>query len=47
MTKSKIDSEPGFKNMIPLQRFGKPEEVAQLVQFLVKSEYITGQVLKG
>lgn len=30
---------------IPLGRFGKPEEVAQAVLFLLESPYITGQVL--
>ncbi|XP_056134009.1 carbonyl reductase family member 4 [Lampris incognitus] len=29
----------------PLGRFGKPEEVAQAVLFLLESSYITGQVL--
>ncbi|XP_022055207.1 carbonyl reductase family member 4 [Acanthochromis polyacanthus] len=31
--------------IIPLGRFGKPEEVAQAVLFLLESPYITGQVL--
>lgn len=33
---------------IPLARFGKPEEVAKVVSFLLsdKAEYITGQVIK-
>ncbi|KAK2907565.1 carbonyl reductase family member 4 [Channa argus] len=30
---------------IPLGRFGEPEEVAQVVLFLLESSYITGQVL--
>ena len=34
--------------MIPAGRFGKPEEVAALVDFLVgpEAEYITGQVIQ-
>lgn len=30
---------------IPLKRFGKPEEVAELIVFLAKNKYITGQVV--
>jgi 3-oxoacyl-[acyl-carrier protein] reductase len=37
-----------FVNMIPLQRFGTPEEVAKAVLFLLSedSQYITGQTLQ-
>jgi 3-oxoacyl-[acyl-carrier protein] reductase len=37
-----------FLKMIPLQRFGKPEEVAHAVIFLLsdESQYITGQTLQ-
>ncbi len=37
-----------YKNMIPLKRFGKPEEVASAVLFLSSREaaYITGTVLE-
>ncbi len=39
--------EKELKRMIPIRRFGKPEEVAELVSFLAseKSAYITGEVI--
>jgi len=47
MTKE-LKQKDEFLKMIPLGRFGKPEEVAKVVAFLVseKSGYIDGQVLK-
>lgn len=40
-------NEEELKKMIPLNRFGKPEEVAEAVAFLAsaKSSYITGEVI--
>jgi 3-oxoacyl-[acyl-carrier protein] reductase len=40
-------NEKMLKDMIPVSRFGKPEEVAYLAAFLVseKSAYITGEVI--
>ena len=39
--------EKEHKKLIPMKRFGKPEEVADLVDFLAsdKSSYITGQIV--
>ncbi len=35
-------------NVIPMQRFGEPRNVADLVSFLIsdRAEYITGQTLQ-
>lgn len=45
MTKDLNEAE--LKQMIPMNRFGKPEEVAHMVSFLVsdKASYITGEVI--
>ena len=42
-----IDEE-SYKGMIPMKRFGEPEEVAELVGFIAssKASYITSQVLE-
>jgi 3-oxoacyl-[acyl-carrier protein] reductase len=39
--------EKELSKMVPMQRFGKPDEVAHLVSFLAssKSAYITGEVI--
>jgi 3-oxoacyl-[acyl-carrier protein] reductase len=39
--------ESSLKGMIPLNRFGTPEEVAEVISFLAseKSSYITGEVI--
>jgi 3-oxoacyl-[acyl-carrier protein] reductase len=36
-----------LKKLVPLNRFGKPEEVAEVVSFLVsdKASYITGEII--
>lgn len=41
---ARLREEEGTRS-IPLGRFGEPEEVAQAVHFLLRSSYITGQVL--
>ena len=39
--------EDALKKLVPMGRFGKPEEVASLVSFLASEEssYITGEVI--
>jgi len=39
--------EKEFSKLVPMQRFGKPEEVAHLVSFLAsdKTAYITGEII--
>ncbi|AEV94436.1 3-oxoacyl-[acyl-carrier-protein] reductase [Pediococcus claussenii] len=34
-----------IEESIPAHRFGKPEEIAQTVQFLIENEFITGQTI--
>jgi 3-oxoacyl-[acyl-carrier protein] reductase len=44
-----IEAVPDFVvNQIPMQRIGKPEEVASLVSYLASEQasYITGQVIR-
>jgi len=46
MTKSFEDKKEILSSAIPLGRFGKAEEIADAVFFLLNSEYITGEVLR-
>ncbi len=39
------EDKENFIAEIPLQRAGKPEDIANAVKFLIEQEYITGQVL--
>jgi 3-oxoacyl-[acyl-carrier protein] reductase len=48
MTEALPDSiKKMFVDIIPMKRFGRPEEVAHVVKFLVSDEaaYITGQII--
>ncbi|MDR1614987.1 MAG: SDR family oxidoreductase [Campylobacteraceae bacterium] len=42
---SKNIDEKSYQKIIPLGRFGKPEEVAEAILFLSEAEYISGEVL--
>ena len=37
--------KPSVDNRIPLHRVGRPEDVAQAVLYLIKSDYVTGEVV--
>lgn len=41
----KADAVDQLQREIPLNRIGKPEDIAQLVKFLATSDFITGQVI--
>jgi len=45
---SELKNKDDLLKIIPLARFGKPEEVAKVVSFLLSDQagYITGQVIK-
>ena len=36
----------GIVNKIPIKRLGNPEEISKTIDFLIKTEYINGQVIK-
>ena len=48
MMAQELDAEQLQELMLemPMERFGRPEDVAQTVMYLVNSEYITGEVIK-
>jgi 3-oxoacyl-[acyl-carrier protein] reductase len=33
------------KDIIPMKRFGRPEEVSEVVEMLIKNSYMTGQTI--
>lgn len=47
MNKNLNESEINqIKNEIPLEKIGKPEDVAKVVKLLAESEYVTGEVIR-
>ncbi|MBQ1352417.1 MAG: SDR family oxidoreductase, partial [Firmicutes bacterium] len=46
MTKDLIDAQGELVSSIPLGRVGTPDDVAEAVMFLIKSDYITGEVIR-
>lgn len=34
-----------MKELCPLKRIAKPEEIAHAVKFLIENEYVTGEVI--
>jgi 3-oxoacyl-[acyl-carrier protein] reductase len=42
-----LEQKKEINKLIPLNRFGKPEEIAKMVSFLVSEDgsYITGQTI--
>lgn len=47
MNKNLNESEINqIKNEIPLEKLGKPEDVAKVVKWLAESEYVTGEVIR-
>lgn len=46
MTKDLIEAQGELVSSIPLGRVGTPDDVAEAVMFLIKSDYITGEVIR-